>query len=424
MRVVCIAAGEGGVAFYRIIQNYSWIRDNLKKDIFIYDRNVHDVSRLYHEVSCGDIIIYQMPYSESVLQSVRTMKRMNKGKRKFVVAEYDDWIFGVSPWNPKYDVFGTSDVEVTYSNPKDIDALKKANENLKGFTYRENKDGSVTFDMWKSGYGNFDPEKNLLRHKAAQSIINEVDLVTTTTHQLAKQLRKYRPEGKIAVLPNLVDFNRFLPMKKIDDGKIRIGWQGGGAHFHDLTMVAPELIEFAKKHPEVLYVFQGVEYSAVFEEIKDRVTWKPWHSDIYTYPLSVRDLAIDIAICPLTNDPFNTGKSPIKYEEMSSMKVPCVCSPVVYGDYIEYGKDGYIANKGEWGNCLEELMDPKKRSLVGECAYNRVKKRFGIENAKIYWAALQDMVFNSDSYSNSDRNILKYKGIELPKMDKMELCLN
>lgn len=422
MRVCIIPAGEGGVAFYRIIQPYSWLAENYGKEVFIFDKKVHDMSRLYHELAECDILIYQMPCGEQIVENIRRTKE-KYGRKKMIVVEYDDNIFGaVSPWNTKYNVFGIENVQVTYSKPEDIETLRK---HTKPEWAKENKDGSWTFKMWEDGYNDFFIENNIARLNAAKETVRIADLVTTTTPELAKVIRKYRT-GKIAVLPNLIDFDRFLPMKKKNDGKIRIVWQGGSAHFHDLCMVAPELISFAKKHPEVEYVFQGVAYSAIFKEIQDRVSWLSWHGDIYTYPLSVRELSGDIAICPLTDDAFNRCKSPLKYCEMAAMKVPVVASPVVYSKYIEHGKDGYIARQGEWEACLEELMDEKKRNLVGECAYNRVKSRFGIQNSTMYWSALQDVMFGTNNSLNDKQDIVKYKPIVVPElaMNEMELNLN
>jgi glycosyltransferase involved in cell wall biosynthesis len=418
MKVCIIPAGEGGVAFYRVIQPYSYLRDVMCKDIFIYDKKVHDMSRLYHEIESCDIMIHQMPCSEQINTSIRNLRKRFPNKK--MVAEYDDNIFGaVSPWNTKYNVFGIDNVSVTYSRPEDIEMLKKY---TRPEWVKDNKNGSYTFKMWENGFNDFFIENNIARLSAAKETVEIADLVTTTTQELAKELRAFRPKGKIAVLPNLVDFDRFLPMKKLNDGKVRIVWQGGSAHFADIAMIGPELVSFAKKHPEVEYVFQGVEYSAIFKEIKDRVKWLAWHGDIYTYPLSVRDLAGDIAICPLVDDKFNRSKSPLKYEEMSAMNVPCVCSPTVYGKYIEHGKDGFIAKQGEWEQCLEELLDEKKRNLVSERAYNRVKSRFGIQNATMYWSALQDMYFGTDTSLNK-QDIVKYKPIVVPEFET-ELCTN
>ena len=408
MKIVAIPVGTGGVAWYRIRQPYTYLRDVLGKDIFIYESDKHDPSRLMHETETADIIVYQMPYSEMMRDAVRAIHKNNqiKGRRKRkVVAEFDDYIFGVSPWNDKYDNFGTNEMSVTYSRPEDIEAIKSSG--LKEWQKEvKNPDGSSTFTMWKDGKDGFDIQRNLAKLKAASEIISEVDLLTTTTEQLAVQLRKYRPVGKIAVLPNLIDFDRYLPMKKSDT--FTIGYQGGSAHFADLALISSEIVEFMKKYPETKLRIAGIQFTSLFKEVADRVTWIPWHGDIETYPLTVRDLACDVAICPLVKDSFNMAKSPLKWEEMSAMRVPCICSPVVYDKFIEHGKDGLIAREGEWVKCLEELMNnPVKRELMAELAYKRVKSRYGLENAKMLWTAFQDLVFGKDTGTKD--NIFKFK---------------
>ena len=390
MRVAIIPLPEGMQAFYRIHQPYGYLKNILGKDIYIYDRNTDPMERLGNEINLADIVIYQLPYAEKIYKLVRAIMNSRDKKRKMVV-DFDDDIFNISPWNPRYDIFGTKDISLLYSNKEQVDDLMAVMpENWKRFL-QINPDGSATITMWKDKTGNFDIEANLLKQRAVQRITEEVDLLTVTTPQLADHYRKYRPEGKIAVLPNLINFEKFLPMKKKNDGKLRIVWQGGSSHYQDILMVRPELISFAKKHPEVVYAFMGIRYEGMFHDIKDQVEWIPWHDDISTYSLAVSELGGDIAICPLTDDTFNSGKSPLKWEEMSAMKVPCVCSPTVYGNYIEHGKTGFIARQGEWGNCLEELLDPKKREQIWQNAYDEVKKKFSIENANMYWSALEDL---------------------------------
>lgn len=405
MRVVALPFyTNSAIPFYRMLQPYGYLKNILSKDIFIYDRNIHDKKQLNNEINLADIVIFQDPSSENEYKLIKIiMDRKDKDQK--VVADYNDDLFNVGPWNSAYSRFGTKEVGDLYLSKKQVDDLMPGIREEAKQLFQINPDGSAKVYMWKDkheqfvwqlgdkkGAGpKFDIEANLIRLKTAQNIIQEVDLLTVTTPQLANELRKHRPQGKIAVLPNLVDFDRFLPMKKKDDGKLRIVWQGGAAHYLDLTLVKNELISFAEKHPEVEYSFQGVFFPAIFHEIKDRVKWIPWHSDINTYPASLRELSGDIAICPLTDDTFNNGKSPLKWEEMSAMKVPCVCSPMVYGNYIEHGKTGFIARQGEWETYLEKLLDPNLRKEIGQNAYDAVKKEFSLENAIKYWSALEDL---------------------------------
>jgi len=404
MRVAVLPLYSGKViTFYRMSQPYGYLKNVLHKDIFIGDREIHDSERLRNEIDLADIIIFLNPCLANEYKLIKMIVN-RKDKDKIIVADYDDDLFNVGPWSPAYSIIGTKEVGDLCLSKEQVDDLMPTLREEDKQLFRMNPDGSAIVYMWKDKHesflwkntwaksGFFNIADNLSRVKNAQNIMKEADLLTVTTPQLADEFKKYRPQGKIAVLPNLVDFDRFLPMKKINDGKLRIVWQGGPTHYLDLSMLKQELISFARKHPEVEYIFQGTKFPAIFHEIKDRVKWLPWHSDINTYPLSLRELSGDIAICPLTDDIFNNGKSPLKWEEMSAMKVPCVCSPTVYGNFIEHGKTGFIARQGEWEACLEKLLDPDLRQQIGQNAYNSVKREFSLNNATMYWSALQDLL--------------------------------
>ncbi len=377
-------------SFYRIHQPYGYLKNVLSKDIFMYDSGIHDIKRLNDEVHQADVIVCHHPISEKMLKLFRAIMTW-KDRKRSVVVDFDDDPFNVSPWNPSYCTWGTKESSVLYSDREQVADLLSVIPESQRKLLQINQDGSASVTMFKDKENGFDIEANLSRQKTVQDIIKEVDLLTVTTSQLAEAFKQYRPKGKIAVLPNLVDFNRYSLMNKRNDGKLRIVWQGSLSHYRDLVMVKVELISFARKHPEVEYLFQGVSYPGLFHALGDRAKWIPWHPDIYTYPQSLRELSGDIALCPLTDDAFNAGKSPLKWEEMSAMKVPCVCSPTVYSDYVEHGKSGFIARQGEWETYLEKLLDPKEREQIGQNAYDQVKKEFSIEKASLYWSTLQDI---------------------------------
>ena len=395
LRICAIPAGTGGVAFYRIKQPYGYLQDQGFADVFIFDNKIHDSDRLRNEQTYADIIIFQCPWSEGILESIRLIKKGDRFKKRLVVAEFDDDLFSVSPWNEKYHLFGTQPVTITYHDKENIDGIKKAVEGHPWIETRILGNGSLEVTMWRDGHGGLDIEANLAKKAATEAIIREVDVVTCTTKELGKRFRKIRKKGDIAVLPNLVDFDRFLPMKVAGDNTIRIGWQGGSAHFEDLHAVANDIVEIAQKYPKVRFIFKGIQYNALFKDIMDQVEWHPWHGDIATYPLDVRDMKLDIGLCPLVDNAFNRGKSPLKWEEYSAMKIPTIASPTVYADEIDYGKTGFIANKGEWFDRMEELiLSPSLRKDMAERAYNRVKFKFGVHQAKSYIEVLEKMVAN------------------------------
>lgn len=392
MRIVCIPAGTGGVAFYRIHQPYRYLRE-LGHDVFIFDQYKHDDKRLANETMIADAIVYQCPWAEAIRDSIALIKKGTKygGKLK-VVAEFDDDLFHVSPWNEKYNIFGTEEV---YYKTSDTEVQEKLISELyksPWVKFFKMETGEMLFEFWKDGHNGFDLKGNLARKKATQEIVAMSDLITVTTNELGKAMRKYRPHGPIAALPNLIDFDRWLPMEKNTDDTIRIGWQGGSAHFEDLHSIGMQLIDIAKKNPKVRFVFMGIEYSGLFEQIKDQIEWLPWHGNVYTYPLVVRKMKLDIAIAPLVNNKFNLSKSPLKWEEYSAMKVPCVASKTVYGLEIDHGKTGFIAEGAEWTTYLQYLIDnPLKREEIAQKASDRVHRRFGLDQAIAYERVFEDL---------------------------------
>lgn len=390
MRVCALPAGMSGVAFYRIHQPFNYLKSQ-GKPVYIFDATKDDGWRLQQEQAAADVIIYQCPWSESMLGIMDGVKA--QGKK--VVIELDDNLFAVNPWNEKYSAFGFDDVEIEYKDPESQRRIELQAKDLK---IKEGKNGSKIYTMWESGKHGFDKEANRRKAEAISRVLCEADLVTVTTPELGFQLRKFRPHGPIVAIPNLIDPKRWLPMKKNDTEFLRIGWQGGSAHFHDLYMIANELKDVLRKNPKVKLVIAGVQFYSLFEDFLSQVEWVPWHGDISTYPLMIRNLKLDIALCPLEDDTFNRGKSPLKWEEMSVMGVPCVASPIVYGKFIKHGKTGFIAEKGQWAEYLQELIsDPEKRSRIAKNAQKEVLERFNVQQSEMWWSALQDLMYGKMS---------------------------
>ena len=400
MKICSLPAGTGGVAFYRMQQPLRSLQKQ-GHEIFIFDHTKHDGNRLYQQQKYADIMIYQCPWSQGVLEAVKHVKNSDAyGKKQKVVVEMDDNLFDVDPWNEKYNMFGMEEKMVTvpaydkFTQKKFITAAKKHN----WMRVKTNKDGSMCFDMWRDGYTEFSLEENALKHQATGELLNIVDLITVTTPELGKQLRKIAPKTKIAVLPNYIDFDRWLPMEKNDTEEIRLGWQGGSAHFDDIRLILPALEDLHKKYnsgkkKKLKFCFMGVEYSGLFDKFDNQVEHFPWHGDIETYPLIVREMKIDIGLAPLKNTTFNKGKSPLKWCEYSALKIPTVASEIVYNPYISHGKTGLIARDDEWFDRIDELIqDKEKRQSISEKAYNRVKSKYGNDNNALWLSALKDIL--------------------------------
>lgn len=403
MRVCVHTVGDGGVAFYRTKQPYRWVADNSDINVFIYDPKVHSPQRLKDEIEAADVLVYQMCFGEFIKNIIQDNKKRLKPKK--IVLEYDDFIFGVHPMNPAYKTFGTEEVFITYKDKFSADNAKAVLQ-AKGDNRQiiDNHDGSCTFEMWKDGKDGFDLKANRLRALGAQYAIAHADLVTVTNNHLGKQYRKYRPQGPIAIVPNVVDFKRWLPMKPNDTNEIRLGWQGGAAHYADLHLVRKPLWKLLDKYPNLKIVLQGVGFNALFKanpdngmkDYSDRIEWRPWHSDVRTYPVDLREMKADVAMCPVIDDPFNRGKSELKWIEFGAMGIPCVVAPVCYKSVV-HGKTGFVANsEAQWFEYLDILIGNEQvRKEMGKKVQDRIKAKHSTNEYQGLVNILLDLMSNN-----------------------------
>jgi glycosyltransferase involved in cell wall biosynthesis len=84
-------------------------------------------------------------------------------------------------------------------------------------------------------------------------LLENADIVTTTTTVLADDLRQRNPN--VVVLPNSADPEEWTVRPRRND--VRVGWTGSATHFHDLAVALPPLRELQKRNPFTL-VLQGL----------------------------------------------------------------------------------------------------------------------------------------------------------------------
>lgn len=390
MRICVHKQGEGGVAFYRIVQPYSYLRDEKLAQVFIFDNQIHSMERIVNEQQIADILVFQMPWGKPILEAMQVNQQRAKPKK--IVLEYDDDVItGTNPFNKAYKVFGTEETDISFY---DEDSKKMVVDNKVPHTI--NPDGSYRVSQWKDGKDEFNLAVNRENLAYTKEAIANADLVTCTTMELGKTLRKFRPKGEIAILPNLVDSRRWLPMKKNDTNEIRIGWQGGDAHYLDIFKIVPALDKVLAKYPNVKLVFKGGHFPALFEQCKDRIEWLNWDSDIYTHPLSVRDMKCDIMLAPLIDDKFNRCKSDLKWLEYAMLKVPGVYADVCYKGSVVHGKTGLIAkwnDTEEWFNNICQLVDNvSMRKEIADKAFERVYNFHNVNQSARYLKAFEKLL--------------------------------
>ncbi len=214
-------------------------------------------------------------------------------------------------------------------------------------------------------------------------LIEQADIVTTTTPILAADLRERNP--RVVVLPNSADPEEWtVPPRQAG---LRVGWTGSATHFHDLAVALPALRELQKRHPftfvlqgicgdsslEEFYAGLAVTHGKAFsnsplgksikrflEELRGiRYEFHPM-VEFARHAETVCQLGLDIGIAPLVEDQFNQHKSCIKYYEYALSGAITVASRV-----LPYSAEVPITAKNSrqsWKDTLEPLLDADSRA--------------------------------------------------------------
>lgn len=392
LNIVSMTQGlDGAIPWYRITQPLGYLQKKGKVKYINIDAK-KETKDLLTTINGADVIIWQAQVGGQAGAWLETIQKINtiENRRRLDVFEYDDNLWDINPHNPKYNVFGTKEYFMTLHNA-DIEKYKSLNkasgDNRKMWQL---PNGSWEFKMWEDGRDGFHLEDNVKRMNETKNIIRDCTLLTVTTKELADKMIKHTQRKKpIAALPNLLDFDLWRPAKPNTTGKLRIGWQGGSSHYADIKLVEDALLELEKEIDFTLVV-AGQLFKGIHRKFKD-VEFMGWHSDIRTYPMHMRDFNVDIAICPLEENAFNEGKSPLKWIEYSALKIPTIASNVTpYKQVIKQNRSGVLVNntKGDWLSALARLAKNKEeRDRIANNANNAVKKNWSVQRSEEWYEA-------------------------------------
>lgn len=199
-------------------------------------------------------------------------------------------------------------------------------------------------------------QQELGEHVLRKYIINQCDGVTVSTPALKNVLWEHTRKP-VVVVPNAIDVDWYTkdikPIAHFDDD-VFIGWAGSGRPQRDLLEMAQAWGKIAKLHPNVSFVLGGWRPKVVYEYVpSDRIIYRPW-TDLGNYPSL---MSVDIGCTPLHVTPFNACKSPIKVWEYTLSGAAVVSSPLVYGQVVDHGQNGYLAQTTEeWVYYLDRLV--------------------------------------------------------------------
>ena len=215
------------------------------------------------------------------------------------------------------------------------------------------------------------------------------DAITVSTEDLRDFHKRDNP--RIHVMPNnldMADWDKYSK-KKFDDGFIRMGFIGSGAHTNSIMIMKKAIVDIMVKYPNVKFcithIFRHL-FSDAPKEVQERIEYLPWIK-LEEWGKGSKEVGLDIGLAPLADNMFNRSKSNLRWMEYAAAKVAPVVSPVKPYLCVKNNVTGIFAKeKEEWYNAIERLiLDPKLRNDIAENAYKEVSSKYDIvKNIKLW----------------------------------------
>ncbi len=159
----------------------------------------------------------------------------------------------------------------------------------------------------------------------------------------------------------------------------KIGYfSGSPTHINDLDVALPEVLAFLKRHRDaVFYVVGLMEFSGKANDylMNGKIKFLP--------PVDFRKLQrtmcnVDVNIAPLVTNYFTNCKSELKFFEAAAVETTTIASPTyAFEKAITDGKNGFLAQPGEWYDKLEYLYKhPKENREIAKRAREYALKHY------------------------------------------------
>ena len=384
MLKVFFSVNHSGCSWWRCRQPAAMIKKLGLADVIIYSLEDTDRSDIEKILPWADVVVCQSPAGVSSVAV--TVAYQERGK--VVIADYDDLVYSCSPFNPGYKTLGVKEVKV------------------------KTKDGNENW-LWKDGEKGFSIKDNYCRYRAQLDLLGLIDGLTVTNDYLMERYLDNMPEvssNKSFVLPNSIDFDLFKPFPKKDTGQIRIGWTASSSHLTEAWMVRNIFTRIFDKYKDSVKLILLGDIIELVQYFKSKVEFHQF-VDLSIYPLKLAALNLDIGICPLVNDEFNSFKSQLKWSEFASLKVPCVVS-----DTLPYGciEDGVTGCKAKDEDAFFEklclLIDNEKlRRDMGNNAFEQNYRDFNLKTNVKLWV---------EAYESCHSRVWKHRETPLPEPAK------
>ena len=205
-----------------------------------------------------------------------------------------------------------------------------------------------------------------------------VDRFVCSTEFIKDWYHKYIDD--IVVMPNMLPKNIWSPlsMKQNESNRIRVGWSGGFSHTGDLEVIIDTVKEM---HKEVDFIFMGYIHPEIENYIKE---YRPGVT-LVNYPKALSEMAIDIAIIPLEDVPFNHAKSHLKVIEFGALGTPVLATDITpYKNFpIKYAKTN--DSKGFTEALREMISDMDETRKMGQILKQHIYDHYILDDNIDKW---------------------------------------
>lgn len=173
----------------------------------------------------------------------------------------------------------------------------------------------VDFDDDFSSIPKANPASKVYNNDKVQSCVKDcislADIVTVTTGFLKERLAILNKN--IVVVPNAIDTD-ILPPRQKESNQVVL-WRGSATHDEDLNFYTTEIVEIAKKYPNMSFEFLGFPFWNTMNQMPKENTKILSPVDIPVYFHALSTIRPKVMQVPLMDSPFNRSKSNIAYLE-------------------------------------------------------------------------------------------------------------
>ncbi len=234
----------------------------------------------------------------------------------------------------------------------------------------------VVIDYDDAIFHNYDLSKravvrHVLGHKIDRLMASARSVIAGNSYLAARAAKAGAKD--IAIIPTVLDPQRYQYGQKSQQDRFRIGWVGTKSTSGYLRQVAPALAR-AQRELDAEVVIIGAKSVQLPEVTPTYVDWTE-----HTEAAEIGKL--NIGIMPLSDTPWERGKCGYKLLQYMACGLPVVASPVgANTDIVVAGETGFLAtDNNAWFEAFKKLRDDRKSAIsMGALGRKRVETLYSI----------------------------------------------